>query len=79
MYRLALAPLLLLVGAAAPGDERVVMVTGFDRLRIDGPFAVEVAPGSPGVTIAGDRAALDRVAVRVEAGTLVIKDRKSVV
>ncbi|WP_204314429.1 GIN domain-containing protein, partial [Klebsiella aerogenes] len=49
-----------------------VMVTGFDRLRIDGPFAVEVAPGSPGVTIAGDRAALDRVAVRVEAGTLVI-------
>ncbi|NIJ65899.1 hypothetical protein FHR20_002861 [Sphingomonas leidyi] len=72
MYRLALAPLLLLVGAAAPGDERVVMVTGFDRLRIDGPFAVEVVPGSPGVTLAGDRAALDRVGVRVEAGTLVI-------
>ena len=71
MYRLALAPLLLL-GAAAPGDERVVMVTGFDRLRIDGPFAVEVAPGSPGVTLTGDRAALDRVGVRVEAGTLIV-------
>ncbi|MDG2534393.1 DUF2807 domain-containing protein [Sphingomonas sp. HITSZ_GF] len=72
MHRLALAPFLLLLGAAAPGDERKVMVTGFDRLRIDGPFAVEVVPGSPGVTISGDRAAIDKVGVRVEAGTLVL-------
>jgi hypothetical protein len=72
MHRLALAPLLLLLGAAAPGDERVVMVTGFDRLRVDGPFTVDVVPGSPGVTISGDRAAIDKVGVRVEAGTLVI-------
>ncbi|NYT42386.1 DUF2807 domain-containing protein [Sphingomonas sp. R-74633] len=72
MHRLALTPLLLLLGAAAPGDERVVMVTGFDRLRVDGPFTVEVVPGSPGVTISGDRAAIDRVGVRVEAGTLAI-------
>lgn len=72
MRRLALFPLPLLLGAAAPGDERVVLVTGFDRLRVDGPFAVEVVPGSPGVTLSGDRAALDRVAVRVEANTLII-------
>jgi hypothetical protein len=72
MHRLALAPLLLLLGAAAPGDERVVMVTGFDRLRVDGPFTVDVVPGSPGVTISGDRTAIDKVGVRVEAGTLVI-------
>lgn len=73
MHRLALVPFLLLLGgAAAPGDERVVMVTGFDRLRVDGPYAVEVVPGSPGVTISGDRAAIDKVGVRVEAGTLVI-------
>lgn len=72
MHRLALAPLLLLLGAAAPADERVVMVTGFDRLRIDGPFAVEVVPGSPGVTISGDRAAMDQVGVRVDAGTLIL-------
>jgi len=72
MHRLALAPLFLLLGAAAPGDERVVMVTGFDRLRIDGPFTVEVEPGSPGVTITGDRAALDTVNVRVDANTLIL-------
>lgn len=72
MYRLALVPLLLLGTAAAPADERVVMVTGFDRLRIDGPFAVEVVPGAPGVTLTGERAALDRVGVRVEAGTLIV-------
>ncbi len=68
----ALASLLLLLGAAAPGDERVVMITGFDRLRIDGPFAVEVAPGSAGVTISGDRAAIDAVGVRIQAGTLIL-------
>jgi hypothetical protein len=72
MHRFALAPFLLLLGAAAPGDERVVMVTGFDRLRVDGPFTVEVVPGSPGVTINGPRAALDAVAVRVDAGTLIL-------
>lgn len=72
MRCLALAPLLLLLGAAAPGDERVVMITGFDRLRIDGPFAVEVVPGSAGVTISGDRAAIDAVGVRVQAGTLIL-------
>ncbi len=72
MHRLALVPLLLLLGATAPGDERVVMVTGFDRLRVDGPFAVEVVPGSAGVTISGDRAAIDAVGVRVQAGTLIL-------
>lgn len=72
MHRLALAPMLLLLGATAPGDERVVMVTGFDRLRVDGPFAVEVVPGSAGVTISGDRAAIDAVGVRVQAGTLIL-------
>jgi hypothetical protein len=72
MHRLALAPLLLLLGAAAPADERVVMVTGFDRLRIDGPFVVEVAPGSAGVTISGDPVAIDQVGVRVQAGTLIL-------
>jgi hypothetical protein len=72
MLRFALVSFPLLLGAGSPGDERVVMVTGFDRLRVDGPFAVEVVPGSPGVTISGDRAAIDKVGVRVEAGTLVL-------
>lgn len=72
MLRFALVSFPLLLGAGSPGDERVVMVTGFDRLRVDGPFAVEVVSGSPGVTISGDRAAIDKVGVRVEAGTLVL-------
>lgn len=72
MHRLALAPLMLVLGATAPGNERTVMVTGFDRLRVDGPFSVEVVPGPPGVTISGPRAAIDAVGARVEAGTLVI-------
>ena len=72
MHRLALASMTLLLGATAPGDERVVMVTGFDRLRVDGPFQVDVIPGPPGVTITGPGAAIDAVKAQVEAGTLVV-------
>jgi hypothetical protein len=67
---------LLLHGAALslslPPDERVVMVTDFDRLRIDGPFTVEVAPGPPSVTLIGTPQALDQVSAKVSAHTLVI-------
>ena len=72
MRWLALAPLPMLFAAAAPADERDFMVTGFDRLRVDGPFEVEVVPGSPGAVATGDARALDRVALRVEGSTLIV-------
>lgn len=45
-----LAPVLLLtLGAAAP-EERRFMVSGFDRVQVDGPFQVVIVPkGAPGV------------------------------
>ena len=72
MRPLLLAPLLLVTAAAAPDGERRFMVPNFDRLRVDGPFEVEVVTGPPTAVAAGDRAALDQVAVRVDGGMMVV-------
>ncbi|WP_448662427.1 GIN domain-containing protein [Sphingomonas sp. CJ20] len=72
MRILALLVPLLTLAAAPPLDERSVMVTGFDRLRVEGPFTVTVVDGSPGAIVRGDSRALDQVAVRVQGTTLVV-------
>jgi hypothetical protein len=65
------APLLLIaVAAPAAADERSYMLTSFDRIRVDGPFEVEVVPGPSGARAEGDLRALDRVEVRVAGNTL---------
>jgi len=69
-----LAPVLLLtLGAAAP-EERRFMVSGFDRVQVDGPFQVVIVPkGAPGVRAEGDRKTLERVTVRTQGMTLVVR------
>ena len=74
--------ILLLLLASAPAaspESRTVMVTGFERLRIDGPFVVKVTSGgAPGAVIeAADRRALDGVDVRNLGGQLVIGPRNA--
>ncbi|HVJ03234.1 MAG TPA: DUF2807 domain-containing protein, partial [Sphingomonas sp.] len=73
MRRLALLPLLLTLAAAAPADQRKFLVTSFDRLRVEGQVEIELAPGSPGAVAIGDRAALEALSIRVDAGTLVVR------
>jgi Putative auto-transporter adhesin, head GIN domain len=68
-----LIPLALLAAGFAPAPEdRRVLLTGFDRIRIDGPFTVQVVAGPPAATVSGDRRAIDRVSVRNQGGVLVI-------
>ena len=72
MLRLLLLAALL----AAPADaaERSVVVTSFDRIRVDGPFDVRLTTrATPGATIAGDARALDLVSVRVDGGMLIVR------
>ncbi|MBB5697525.1 head GIN domain-containing protein [Sphingomonas yantingensis] len=65
---------LALIPAALHAQERRVMVTSFDRVRVEGPFSVDIrSGGSPGVTTRGDARALDGVEIRVEDRTLVIR------
>lgn len=68
------APLLLLaLSAPAQADERKFMLSGFDRIRIDGPFEVTVMAGTgAAATATGDRRALDTVNVRVQGTTLIV-------
>jgi hypothetical protein len=72
MRPLLLAPLLILVAAAPAAQERRFMVSSFERLRVDGPFEVEVVPGGFGATASGDRVALEQVTVRNSGDTLVV-------
>jgi hypothetical protein len=70
---LALPLALLAVGAAPAPAERRFMLTDFDRIRLSGPFAVEVTTGGPpGASVTGDRRATDRIELRVDGGLLVI-------
>lgn len=75
MRALLLAPLLLSAAAAAPAAEttRTVGLGTFERLRVEGPFEVTVATGSPGATITGERAAVDRIAIQADGATLVVR------
>ncbi len=62
------------LSAAAP--PRSFTVTSFDRIRVEGPYAVTLAVGrSPFARAEGSSAALDRIDLRVEGRTLIIRQR----
>jgi hypothetical protein len=68
------ALLAALVATPASAAERSIGIGSFDRLRVEGPFEVRVATGtSPRVTISGDAAAIERVAIRADGRTLVVR------
>ena len=75
-----LTPVLFLASAASPvpqaSESTTVMLTGYERLRVDGPFLVKLVDGQPPrAVITGDRRAIDRVSVRNMGGQLVIGPR----
>lgn len=68
-----LIPLALLAAGSAPAPEtRRVLLTGFDRIRVEGPFEVRVVPGPPAATVTGDRRAIERVSIRNQGNVLVV-------
>jgi hypothetical protein len=73
---LALLALASLPAAAAPpATQRNFSVTGFDRIRIDGPYKVTLKTNvSPFARATGTAASLDGVSVKVEGRTLVIRE-----
>lgn len=75
MHR-TLAFLVLTAATAAPASaaERTVAVTNFERIRVDGPFEVQLTTRqTPRATVSGDARALDLVDVRVDGGTLIVR------
>lgn len=69
----AAALLLLLAAAPAGAAERRVGLSGFDRLRVTGPFEVTVLPGSPSATVSGNPDAVERTEVRVDGTVLTLR------
>lgn len=68
-----IAAALALGAAPAHADERRYMLTGFERIRVEGPFAVEVTTGPGAAARAeGDARSLDNVSVQVTGTTLVV-------
>ncbi|SFP86945.1 GIN domain-containing protein [Sphingomonas rubra] len=72
MIRALLLPLLF-AGAAAPAAERTVGTGSFQRLRVEGPFDVRVAAGSPAARLSGPRDAIEAVDLRNEGGTMIVR------
>lgn len=71
----------IIAAAAAPADAatRNFGVSGFDRIRVDGPFIVRVTVGVAPFAVAsgGSAAALDGVAIDVQGRTLVVRNSRS--
>jgi len=62
------------VAAATPATERTYSVSGFDRVRIDGPYRVDLRTNvAPYARASGTPASLDGVSIKVEGRTLVIR------
>jgi hypothetical protein len=65
---------------AAPADAatRNFGITGFTKVRVEGPYRVSLATGvAPFAKASGSSAAIDRVAVEMRGDTLVIKPNPS--
>ena len=78
--RLNLPALLALALIAGPADAAVrsFTVTGFDRIRIDGPYRVKLTTNvAPFAKASGSQAALDGISIEVQGRTLVIRRNAS--
>ena len=75
MTRLLLVIALLVSATPAAAADRTFTVTNFERIRVEGPFEVQVTVGQNGATARarGEPAVLDNLSVDVQGGTLVIR------
>ena len=71
MRWLALLCLFLLTASAAP-QEKIFLVTGFERVRVDGPFVVEIVRGPTHAKAEGNARQLNRLDIHVDGTTLVV-------
>lgn len=76
--RAACLAFLALVAAPAAAATRTYSVTDFDRIRVDGPYAVTLRVGPPpAATATGDMRAIDRLSVTVQGRTLIVRTDSS--
>ena len=77
-HLLAFAAILAAAAAPAEAATRNFGITGFSRIRVDGPYRVQLSTGvAPFAKASGSAAALDRVAVEVQGNTLIVHPNRS--
>jgi hypothetical protein len=78
MRTFLIAVLVAIAALPASAATRNFGVNGFDQVRIEGPYAVDLTTGvAPFAKATGSQAGLDRVAIRVEGRTLQIRAAES--
>ena len=78
MRTFLLAALLVSVATPAVSATRNFGITGFEQIRVDGPFKVRLATGiAPFAKATGSPAALDGVSVDVQGRTLIVRPNQS--
>jgi len=66
------------IGSPAAAATRNFGITGFEKVRIEGPFAVRLTTGvAPFASATGSASAIDRVAIDVRGNTLVVHSNLS--
>ena len=76
MLRRSLAFALIALAAPAHAADRSYVVTNFDRVRVDGPYSVQVEVGTGGgaaASASGDDRALGDLDISVNGGTLTVR------
>ena len=69
---------LILLAGPASAETRNFGVSGFERVRVEGPFKVRLATGvAPFARASGPSAALARIEVRTEGRTLIVQSNQS--
>lgn len=67
---------LLLLAAPAHAAERSFGISGFERIRVEGPYAVTLTTGrAPAARASGDPRALDDIDIHVDGTSLVVRTR----
>lgn len=73
-----LAAVAIMAAAPTAAATRNYSVTGFDRVRVEGPFAVTLATGvAPFARATGSNQAIDAITLRVEGTTLIVQANRS--
>jgi Putative auto-transporter adhesin, head GIN domain len=76
--RWTLVAIALITSSAAVARERVVTVTSFDRIRVEGPYQVEIVTDrGPSARVSGSDSALERVTVVNQGMTLVVRPKRT--
>jgi hypothetical protein len=75
MLRRSIIPALIAFAVPAHAADRSYVVTNFDRIRVDGPFSVQVDVGTGGAaaSASGDERALGDLDISVEGTTLTVR------